>query len=144
VNRSPRKDRQLYPDPNGESGAPHVLVVYWLEVDGKTPAKDEYAKIKNQPQVMAALTAMDQLLQSDRRIIPTTIMETFTHRGIKLIEIKAPKTGKLITRMLAYRDSNWVLFVAFVRQKKSQSLPDDWKDTAANRIKRSRDEGGEL
>jgi hypothetical protein len=144
VNRTPRLDRQLFPDPRAESEGPHVLRVYWLEVGGKTPAKSEYEKISNKPKVMAALTAIDTVLLSGRPFVPDTLLETFTWANVKLIEIKAPKRGKIITRLLVYRESGWDLFVAFVDQKKSQKLPDTWKTTAANRVKRTLAEGGEL
>lgn len=36
------------------------------------------------------------------------------------------------------------MFVALVRQKKSQSLPEPWKTVAADRVKRALAEGGML
>lgn len=92
MNRTPRPERQLYPDPRS-GGGDHVLAVYWLEVGGSTPA---------------------------------------------------PQRGKNISRLLAYRESDWNLFVALARAKKSQTLPTPWKKVACNRVKDALREGGSL
>lgn len=107
------------------------------------PAKDEYEKLPNRPQIVAALTFIDNFL-NDGLPVPKRFMQSFTHRGVKLWEIKAPQRGKLISRLLAYCESDWNMFLAFARQKKTQELPDSWKDTASDRIKRALSEGGSL
>ena len=120
-----------------------MLAVYWLEVDEHTPARDEYLSIPNKPQVLAALTTIDNLL-CNHRPVPKRRWESFICSNIRLYEIKAPPVGRSITRLLAYRESDWNMFVALVRQKKSQSLPEPWKTVAADRVKRALAEGGML
>ena len=143
VNHSPRRDRQLYPDPNAESNEHHALAVYLLEVGGSTPAKDDYDKLPNRPQILAAFTMIDKLLKQGM-LVPTTFMESFVEGGIKLWEIKAPQRGRNISRLLAYREKDWNLFVAFARAKKSQQLPPTWKKTARERVRNALAEGEPL
>lgn len=141
MNRTSRHDRQVYPDEDGKDE--HALYVYWLEVGGTTPAKEEYSQLPNIPQVLGALTMIDSML-SQKRPVPKTFMESFTEAGIKLWEIKAPQRGKNISRLLAYRESNWNMFVALARAKKSQEIPPAWKKTACDRVKSALREGGHL
>lgn len=142
VNRSPRRSRQLYPPATGGAG-PGVLKVYWLEVGGVTPAKSDYDAWGSKPQVLAALTMIDQLVSSGIPV-PKSKVESFVHDKVKLVEIKAPPRGKSIFRLLAYREKDWDVFVAFAREKKTQSLPGNWKATAASRVKQALAEGGPL
>jgi hypothetical protein len=143
MNRTSRDSRRLYPDPVGALRAVGPLSVYWLEVNGTTPARETYEKRAKKPQVLAALTAIDYLL-AGRVPVPRTKMESFTKNGIKLYEIKAPPTGKQIFRLLAYRESDWNMFVAYANIKRSQSLPEDWKTVAASRIRDALKEGRPL
>ena len=144
VNHSSRRDRQLYPDPDAESKKDrHVLAAYWLEVGGSTPAKDEYVKLPNIPQVLSALTMIDNFLMQGKPI-PKTFMESFTEGGTKILEIKAPQRGTRISRLLAYRESEWNIFIALAREKKSNQLPPGWKKTAHERIRDALAEGKPL
>jgi hypothetical protein len=143
VNRTPREHRQVYPDPSREDVGRHKLMVYWLEVGGKTPAKDEFEQLPNVPKIFAALATIDSLLLENRNV-PKIFMESFTENNIKLLEIKAPQRGKMISRLLAYRESEWNIFVAFAQAKKSQDLPAPWKKVAADRVKNALNEGRPL
>jgi hypothetical protein len=143
VNRSPRDARRLYPDPTGNQAAYGPLRVYWLEVNGATAARSDYEAWPNKPQVLAALTMIDRLLAGSI-LIPKNKMESLVQDGIKMYEIKAPPRGRQIYRLLAYRESEWDLFVAFAKEKKTQELPDSWKETAANRIRAALREGRPL
>lgn len=140
VNRTPRLDRQLYPDPRVVGREVHVLAMYWLEVGGATPAKDEYERLPNRPQVLAALKTIDSLLM-EKRPVPKVFVESFTESGVKLWEIKAPQRGKVISRLLAYRESDWNMFVAFAQSKKSNELPLPWKRSASARVRNALREG---
>lgn len=80
------------------------------------PAREEYEEIPNKPQVMAAFNVIDQLCLQ-KCPIPPSKMELFTCSNIKLLEIKAPPRGKLITRALANRDRDWDIFIALIRAK---------------------------
>jgi hypothetical protein len=117
--------------------------MYWLEVGGATPAKDEYQELPNRPQVLAALRTIDSLLAM-KRPVPRVFMESFTEGGVKLWEIKAPQRGKVISRLLAYRESDWNMFVAFAKSKKSNELPLSWKRTASARVRNALREGEPL
>jgi hypothetical protein len=141
VNRTSRRNRQVYPDRDSKDD--HALYVYWLEVGGTTPAEEEYRQLPNIPQVLGALTMIDSML-SQKRPVPKTFMESFTEAGVKLWEIKAPQRGKNISRLLAYRERDWSMFVALARAKKSQELPSAWKRTACDRVKGALREGGPL
>lgn len=143
MNRKPLAERQIYHDIDTCVTCRHKLAVYYLQVGNDLPAKDEYEKLPNRPQVIAALTVIDTLLMEGFPI-PKNRAESFNHKGIKLWEIKAPQRGKMISRLLAYRESEWNMFVALARQKKSQELRDSWKDTASDRVKRALSEGGSL
>jgi hypothetical protein len=143
VNRTPREHRQLYPDPGRKDPGPHKLTVYWLEVGGSTPAKDEFGQLPNAPKVVATLTMIDTFLLQGRNV-PKTFMESFVEGDVKLLEIKAPQRGKMISRLLAYRESDWTIFVALAKVKKSQDLPLAWKRLAADRISRALNEGRPL
>ena len=119
-------------------------MVYWLEVGGKTPAKDEFEQLPNVQQIFSALTTIDSLLMENRNV-PKIFMESFTENNTKLLEIKAPQRGKMISRLLAYRESDWNIFVAFfARTKKSQDLPPPWKKVAADRVRNALNEGTPL
>jgi hypothetical protein len=143
VNRTPRRHRQLYPNPSSGAGQGHKLAVFWLEVGGVRPAEAEYETLSNHVQVLAALTAIDVLLMQNRPV-PKSRWESFTEGGIKLWEIKAPPRGKNISRLLAYRESDWNMFVAFAGAKKSQDLPSPWKRKARDRVRDALSEGGDL
>jgi len=112
-------------------------------VDGLTPARRDYEKYDQKPRVLAALTILDMTLGQDSTG-RSSKLETFVHRGVRLWEIKAPERGSRIFRLLAYRESDWDLFVAFAKEKRSQQIPAQWKDTAASRVKAAQDEGGPL
>ena len=122
VNRTRRVHRQVYPDPNREDDGGHKLMVYWLEIGGSTPAKDEFKELPNIPKILSALTMIDSFLMENRPV-PKVFMESFTEGNIKLLEIKAPQRGKMISRLLAYQESDWNIFIALARNKKSQDLP---------------------
>ena len=143
VNRSPRDSRRLYPDPTGVQGAVGPLRVYWLEVNGTTPARQEYEKYKVKPRLAAALTNIDTLLAAKIRV-PQSKMETVSKSGIRLWEIKVPPRGRQIFRFFAYQENDWDLFVAYVVMKKSQGLREGWKELAASRVKHALEEGGPL
>lgn len=117
--------------------------MYYLQVGDDLPAKGEFEKLPNKPRVLAALTMIDQFLKQGRRV-PSSFMQLITHKNVKIWEIKAPQRGKQISRLLAYRESDWTMFLAFARQKKSQELQDSWKDVASDRIKRALNEDGAL
>ena len=139
VNRKPLRERQIYHDMTmcADLGTcQHKLALYYLQVGKDMPAKDEFAKLPNRPQVLAALTTIDQLLKQGRAV-PPRFMQPITHKNVKLWEIKAPQRGNQISRLLAYRESGWSMFLAFAREKKSQTLRDSWKETACDRIKRA-------
>jgi hypothetical protein len=118
------------------------LSVGWLDVaPGSRPAKREYRKVP-QGLVLASLEAIDSLLRAGVPV-GTNLWENWTHKGVKVWEIKAPKQrAQVIVRLLCHKGEGYEFFVALVRQKQCQTLPGSWKNTAANRIKQSIANGG--
>lgn len=146
VNRESRESRQIYHNikvcPNsGECG--HKLSLYYLQTGTNMPAKREFAKLPNSPEVSAALTMIDRLLMQGRPV-PKTFMERITYRKVKMWEIKAPQRGSQISRLLTYSERDYVMFLALARQKKAQKLPPAWLKTAYDRIVAALQEGDML
>jgi hypothetical protein len=118
------------------------LEVYWLALPGNSlPAKRDYDKKVDETEVMAALATIDRLLVAGQRIPPSR-MQKVTIKGVTLWEFKAPPQGRLIYRLLCHRGEDWTFYVAYAGAKKSQDLPQAWKETAAARIKQSLAAGG--
>jgi hypothetical protein len=118
------------------------LQVYWLALPGNSlPAKRDYDKKVDETEVMAALATIDRLLVAGQPIPPSR-MQKVTVKGVTLWEFKAPPRGRLIYRLLCYRGEDWSFYVAHAGAKKSQDLPQAWKENAAARIKQSLGAGG--
>jgi len=146
VNRMPRHERQIYHDPEmcSDMGVcSHKLALYYLQVGRDLPAKSEYEKLPNRTKILATLTMIDELLRHDRTV-PSRFMQPIVYKNVRLWEIKAPQRGSQISRLLAYRENGWNMFLAFAREKKSQELQDSWKGAACDRIKRALNEDGAL
>jgi hypothetical protein len=118
------------------------LQVYWLALPGNALlAKRDYDKKVDETEVMAALAAIDRLLVAGEPIPPSR-MQKVTVKGVALWEFKAPPRGRLIYRLLCHRGEDWEFYVAYAGVKKSQDLPQPWKEAAAARIKQSLGAGG--
>jgi hypothetical protein len=129
-----KRDRALFV---GES-----LAVYWLALPGNTlPAQKEYAQGVDDTKVQAALAVVDQLALNNEPI-PSSRLEKVSHRKETLWVFKAPQRGTRIYRLLCHRHQRWEFYVALAAEKRGQELPRNWKDTAAERVKRSLAAGG--
>lgn len=130
----PREQRALF--------LGNQLQVYWLALPGNAlPAKRDYDKKVDEDEVMAALATIDRLLAAGEPI-PRSRLQKVTAKGVTLWEFKAPPHGRLIYRLLCHRGEGWSFYVAYAGAKKSQDLPQPWKETAAARIKQSLGAGG--
>ena len=131
----PKEDRVVFPGVE--------LAVYWLALPGDSlPAKKEYDKHIDSVKAEATFRAIDRFL-AQKQPVPSTYMSPIRiDRSLKLWEIRAPKRGPVIGRMFAYRGQGWDLYLALCRKKKSQKIPQDWKTTAAGRVRLSMNSGG--
>lgn len=146
VNREPRASRQIYH--NGQicedfNKCSHLFSLYYLQVGQNMPAQREFDKLPNRPDVLGALNMIDQLLTQGRPV-PKAFMERIAHKSVKMWEIKAPQRGTQISRLLAYSERDWTMFLALAREKKTNKLPSGWLKTAYERITAALQEGGTL
>lgn len=112
------------------------LTVFLLPGD-KAAAK-EWNEDVDQGKLLAAFEAGDaQLLSPTRRLRKERAEPLGKHEGGQVWEWKGPQRGKQIYRVLAYNPHGYTMYVAFAAEKKSQSLPSNWIDTARNRITRA-------
>jgi phage-related protein len=133
VNR-PKEERKLF--------IGRRLRVYWLSVQGELPALREYRREVDDTEVQASLKAIDGFLERGERV-PSFLTEKWTYANQAVREVKAPKQQAFrIYRLLCYHGRDWDLYVALAREKKRQSIPNNWKDLAVRRIKESLRHGG--
>lgn len=131
----PKEERVVFPG--------QKLVVYWLALPGDSlPAMKEYRKEIDPTMAEASFRTIDRLLCNGERMPSNYMSKLRIDSSLNLWEIRAPKSGREIGRLLGYRHQNWEIYLALCRKKKSQKVPEAWKKTAGDRVRRSLKAGG--